>query len=61
MYGTQLLSTLTLDGNNNILPIAYAIVEKKNKETWQWFLTYLMNGLEIEEQYLWTFMSDKQK
>lgn len=25
------------------------------------FLTYLMNDLEIEEQYLWTFMSDKQK
>ncbi|KAK6793634.1 hypothetical protein RDI58_007087 [Solanum bulbocastanum] len=61
MYGAQLISTVTLDGNNNIFPIAYAIVEKENKEIWQWFLTYLMNDLEIEEQYLWTFMSDKQK
>ncbi|XP_049365842.1 uncharacterized protein LOC125830706 [Solanum verrucosum] len=61
MYGAQLLSAVTLDGNNNIFPIAYAIVEKENKEIWQWFLTYLMNDLEIEEQYLWTFMSDKQK
>ncbi|KAH0771153.1 hypothetical protein KY290_015134 [Solanum tuberosum] len=61
MYGAQLLSAVTLDGNNNIFPIAYAIVEKENKETWCWFLTYLMNDLEIEEQYLWTFMSDKQK
>ncbi|XP_015167368.1 uncharacterized protein [Solanum tuberosum] len=61
MYGAQLLSAVTLDGNNNIFPIAYAVVEKENKEMWQWFLTYLMNDLEIEEQYLWTFMSDKQK
>ncbi|KAH0732222.1 hypothetical protein KY289_003410 [Solanum tuberosum] len=61
MYGAQLLSVVTLDGNNNIFPIAYAIVEKENKEIWQWFLTYLMNDLEIEEQYLGTFMSDKQK
>ncbi|KAH0727461.1 hypothetical protein KY290_004313 [Solanum tuberosum] len=61
MYGAQLLSVVTLDGNNNIFPIAYAIVEKENKEIWQWFLTNLMNDLEIEEQYLWTFMSDKQK
>ncbi|KAH0745849.1 hypothetical protein KY285_007506 [Solanum tuberosum] len=60
MYGAQLLSAVTLDGNN-IFPIAYAIVEKENKETWHWFLTYLMNDLEIEKQYLWTFMSDKQK
>ncbi|XP_049397413.1 uncharacterized protein LOC125861595 [Solanum stenotomum] len=61
MYGAQLLSAVTLDENNNIFPLAYAIVEKENKEIWQWFLTYLMNDLEIEEQYLWTFMSDKQK
>ncbi|KAK6793745.1 hypothetical protein RDI58_007198 [Solanum bulbocastanum] len=61
MYGAQLLSAVTLDGNNNIFPIVYAIVEKENKEIWQWFLTYLMNDLEIEEQYLWNFMSDKQK
>nr|XP_009776971.1 PREDICTED: uncharacterized protein LOC104226639 [Nicotiana sylvestris] len=48
MYGAQLLSAVTLDGNNNIFPIAYETVEKENKETWEWFLTYLMNDLEIE-------------
>nr|XP_016469020.1 PREDICTED: uncharacterized protein LOC107791451 [Nicotiana tabacum] len=61
MYGAQLLAAVGLDGNNNIFPIAYAIVEKECNDTWQWFLNYLMIDIEIEEQCLWTFMSDKQK
>ncbi|XP_060179477.1 uncharacterized protein LOC132609489 [Lycium barbarum] len=61
MYRAQLLAAVGVDGNNNIFPIAYAIVEKECKDTWQWFLNYLTIHIEIEEQYLWTFMSDKQK
>ncbi|KAF3627106.1 putative GATA transcription factor 18-like [Capsicum annuum] len=60
MYGTQLLSAVGLDADNNILPIAYAIVEKESKETWTWFLNYLAADLCIGENG-WTFMSDKQK
>lgn len=29
IYGAQLLSAVTLDGNNNIFPIAYAVVEEE--------------------------------
>ncbi|KAM3281222.1 hypothetical protein P3S67_028243 [Capsicum chacoense] len=61
MYGAQLLAAIGLDGNNNIFPIAYAIVEKECKDIWQWFLNYFAIDIEIDEQYLWTFMSDKQK
>ncbi|XP_047263831.1 uncharacterized protein LOC107858381 [Capsicum annuum] len=61
MYGAQLHAAVGLDGNNNIFPIDYAIVEKECKDTWQWFLNYLAIDIEIEEQYLWTFMSEKQK
>ncbi|XP_070003359.1 uncharacterized protein [Nicotiana sylvestris] len=32
MYGAQLLAVVGLDGNNNIFPIAYAIVEKECKD-----------------------------
>ncbi|KAH0706530.1 hypothetical protein KY289_011606 [Solanum tuberosum] len=35
MYVAQLLSTVTLDGNNNIFSMAYAIAKKENKEIWQ--------------------------
>ncbi|XP_047267515.1 uncharacterized protein LOC124897936 [Capsicum annuum] len=60
MYKTQLLSVVGLDANNNILLIAYAIVEKESKETWTWFLNYLAADLCIGENG-WTFMYDKQK
>ncbi|XP_060215682.1 uncharacterized protein LOC132642595 [Lycium barbarum] len=49
MYGTQLLSAVGIDGNNNIFPVAYAIVEKESKETWAWFLNHLATDLHIHE------------
>ncbi|XP_019159583.1 PREDICTED: uncharacterized protein LOC109156168 [Ipomoea nil] len=62
-YGGQLLTATTLDPNDGIFPIAYAIVEGENKDSWIWFLRLLKNDLEITkvgEHYL-TFVSDKQK
>ncbi|XP_060182953.1 uncharacterized protein LOC132612894 [Lycium barbarum] len=61
MYGNQLLAAVGLDANNNIFPVAYAVVEKETKETWSWFLKHLAGDLEIDDQESWTFMSDKQK
>ena len=37
-FGGQILSTTTRDGNNNIFPIAFAVVEQENKDSWVWFL-----------------------
>nr|XP_033516970.1 uncharacterized protein LOC117281233 isoform X2 [Nicotiana tomentosiformis] len=34
MYGAQLLTAVGLDANNNIFPIAYAVVEKETRDTW---------------------------
>ncbi|XP_019246896.1 PREDICTED: uncharacterized protein LOC109226558 isoform X1 [Nicotiana attenuata] len=61
MYGTQLLTAVGLDANNNIFPIAYAVVEKETRDTWSWFLNYLSIDLDIDDHGGWTFMSDKQK
>ena len=33
-----LLVLTTLDGNNEILPLVWALVPVENKENWQWFL-----------------------
>jgi hypothetical protein len=33
-----MLIATTQDGNCNILPIAFAVVERENKESWGWFL-----------------------
>uniref|UniRef100_A0A0V0GKM5 Putative ovule protein n=1 Tax=Solanum chacoense TaxID=4108 RepID=A0A0V0GKM5_SOLCH len=37
--GSQLLTAVGIDGNDNIYPIALAVVEGELKETWSWFLT----------------------
>ncbi|KAG8370133.1 hypothetical protein BUALT_Bualt14G0085700 [Buddleja alternifolia] len=60
--GGQLLTVVGLDPNNNIFPISYAIVERETKDSWMWFLNLLDGDLVISEnQFKWTFMSDKQK
>ncbi|KAL0319712.1 UNVERIFIED_CONTAM: hypothetical protein Sradi_5232700 [Sesamum radiatum] len=49
------------DENDNMLPIAIAVVPVENRENWTWFLSELLEdigGLRIGR---WSFISDKQK
>ncbi|XP_073067170.1 uncharacterized protein [Primulina eburnea] len=43
--GGQLLTSVGLDPNNNIFPIAYALVEGETKDSWMWFLQLLNNDI----------------
>ncbi|XP_057523999.1 uncharacterized protein LOC130803814 [Amaranthus tricolor] len=65
-----LLTAVGKDGNNNIFPIAWAVVETENVETWTWFLNLLVEDLRSvtassswvqAEVEAFTFMSDRQK
>lgn len=56
-----LLSAVGIDPNDQLYPIAYAVVELENKKTWKWFVTELVNDLQIMDEDKWTFMTDKQK
>ncbi|KAL0396178.1 UNVERIFIED_CONTAM: hypothetical protein Scaly_0066200 [Sesamum calycinum] len=60
-YGGVLLSYVSIDPNNNLFPICYAVVMKENKDTSDWFLTLLKMNLRVDECGLMPFMSDKQK
>ncbi|XP_070668106.1 uncharacterized protein [Malus domestica] len=60
-HSGQILTTIGIDGNNGLFPIAYAIVEIENKNTWVWFLELLIADLKIENGLAWAFVSDKQK
>jgi len=33
------------DGNDQMLPLPYVVVEVENKETWTWFLELLIEDL----------------
>ncbi|KAL0360355.1 UNVERIFIED_CONTAM: hypothetical protein Sradi_3720000 [Sesamum radiatum] len=56
-----LLAAVGIDPNNNAFPIAYAVVGRESRESWEWFLMLLRTDLGIERDYEYTFMSDKQK
>ncbi|KAL0278014.1 UNVERIFIED_CONTAM: hypothetical protein Sradi_7304000 [Sesamum radiatum] len=59
--GGILLTAIGVDPNNNLFPIAHAVVNKECRETWEWFLIILKHDLNIIRQHEYTFMSDKQK
>ncbi|XP_038884809.1 protein FAR-RED ELONGATED HYPOCOTYL 3-like [Benincasa hispida] len=40
-YKGMLLITTCIDGNNNIYPIAFSIVDCENDASWTWFMTHL--------------------
>ncbi|KAH9702968.1 SWIM-type domain-containing protein [Citrus sinensis] len=59
-YCGVLLSVVSMDANNGIVPLVIAMYEIENTETWTWFLeilhSYFDNG-----SYQITFCSDRQK
>nr|GEW40924.1 hypothetical protein [Tanacetum cinerariifolium] len=60
-YPGQLVTAVGLDGNNGIYPLAYAIVEKETTCSWTWFLECLGDDLGMTKEYIFTFISDRQK
>ncbi|XP_073037438.1 uncharacterized protein [Primulina eburnea] len=57
-YGGQLLVAIGRDGNENVFPIAMAVVQVENFDNWRWFINELLEDIGFER---WTFISDRQK
>jgi len=58
----QLLVAIAKDGNNQMFPIAWAVVGTESRETWTWFLRILKSDLDInDEGEGLTIISDMQK
>ncbi|KAI3689042.1 hypothetical protein L2E82_46990 [Cichorium intybus] len=57
----QILTAVALDGNNGVYPLAYAIVEAENLDSWTWFLTNLGDDLGLTSNSNFTFITDRQK
>ena len=54
----QLLSAVGRDRNNQMFPIAWAVVEGENQDSWTWFIKLLMQDLGIFDGLGWTVISD---
>ena len=57
----QLLTVVSINGNNQIFPIAFAIVKIENADNWRWFLETLIQDVGIIDQQKWILITDKQK
>ncbi|XP_021767501.1 uncharacterized protein LOC110731889 [Chenopodium quinoa] len=60
-FGGQLLVAVGRDGNNQMFPIAWAVVEVEKTDTWTWFLSLLADDLGTQQGAGYTFMLDQQK
>ncbi|KAK5771744.1 hypothetical protein PVK06_047986 [Gossypium arboreum] len=60
-YDEHLLTVVGVDAYDCIYPVAFAVVESENKQSWFWFLELLQRDLEIDNSYNICFMSNKQK
>ncbi|KAL0375734.1 UNVERIFIED_CONTAM: hypothetical protein Scaly_0691000 [Sesamum calycinum] len=49
------------DGNDNMFPIAMAVVQVENRENWTWFLGELLDDIGGLGTSMWSFISDRQK
>ncbi|XP_020086746.1 uncharacterized protein LOC109709086 [Ananas comosus] len=61
-----LLTASCIDGNNCILPLAWAVVQGENRYSWHWFLEQLRDGVvgdrdSSRANNVLTIVSDRQK
>lgn len=58
----MLLGAIGRDANNQMFPLAWAVVEGENNDSWEWFLEELRKCLGIHDGGNgWTLISDQQK
>lgn len=60
-FGGQLLTAVGMDPEDGMYPIAWSVVDAENTNNWCWFLKLLKVDLDINNDFAWTFISDKQK
>ncbi|KAH9626339.1 hypothetical protein KSS87_000571 [Heliosperma pusillum] len=60
-HGGVLLAAVALDGNNELFPIAVAVVESENKDSWSSFFWHLKECIKESQRNNWTIICDRQK
>ncbi|KAL4342056.1 hypothetical protein GQ457_08G016530 [Hibiscus cannabinus] len=60
-HGGHMLTTVGIDTNDCIYPIAFVVVESECHSSWCWFVQLLGEDLDLNNSYHISFMSDRQK
>ncbi|KAK4406467.1 hypothetical protein Sango_0653200 [Sesamum angolense] len=61
VFGGQMLVAVGRDANDNMWPIALAIVQGENRENWCWFIREMLDDIGGLGTNRWSFISDRQK
>ncbi|CAH9111593.1 unnamed protein product [Cuscuta epithymum] len=61
LMGGCLLAAVGRDGNNQMFPLAWAVVDAENGDNWNWFLRLFTQDFRIIDGLRWTVISDGQK
>jgi hypothetical protein len=51
-YHATLLTAITTDANNQILPVTFAYVESENNDSWLWCLTLLRTHVDGNREHV---------
>jgi hypothetical protein len=59
----QILVAVGIDANDRMYPIAFAVCEGENNDSWKWFLRLLLININHPPPSagVWNFISDQQK
>ncbi|XP_077240353.1 putative protein FAR1-RELATED SEQUENCE 10 [Tasmannia lanceolata] len=55
-----LLIAIDVDGNNDLYPLAFEVVETENEDSWEWFLKLLKRHILQKQMNVFTICSDRQ-
>ncbi|CAN1121220.1 hypothetical protein LINPERHAP2_LOCUS649 [Linum perenne] len=57
----MILTAVGKDGNNQMFPIVWAIVEGENRDSWGWFIEIIQEELNLGDGPRLSIISDQQK
>ena len=60
-FDGQILFAIAKDANDNIFPVAMAVVEQEYKESWIWFLEIFVDDIGRPEKLQLVFIFYRQK
>ena len=60
-YGEQLITAVATDPNDQLFPLAFAVVEAETKDLWTWYILKLISDVNASSRRRLTFISDQQK
>lgn len=53
---TRCTNAVGIDGDNFMIPIAWAVIDVESKRNWEWFIKILIANVGMYNSKAWTFI-----